>query len=114
MSVISHQLYVKQVSVKIILVPTDVHVQQDPSFYMATAKVNANTNCFFKVAPYCFLKSVKKVNVNLKKYPWIFWKRMKLNLYIEQLSEHQIVLMVKCLICCYCNSDVSKWQNINI
>ena len=32
MSVISHQLYVEQVSVKIIWVPTDVHVQQDPSF----------------------------------------------------------------------------------
>ena len=50
----------------------------------------------FKVAPYCFLKSGRNANFNLKKYPWTSRKRMKLNLCIEWLSGHQIVLMVKC------------------
>ena len=38
---------------------------------------------YFKVAPYCFLKSGKKANFNLKNYLWIFWKSVKLKLWIE-------------------------------
>ena len=37
----------------------------------------------FRVAPYSFLKSEKYVNLNRKKYTWIFCKRMKLKLCIE-------------------------------
>ena len=76
--------------------------------------VLSTTGLLIKVAPYCFLKSGGKENFNFRKYHQYFEKRMKLKLYIEKLSEHQIVLIVKCVICCYDNSDVSKWRRINI
>ena len=47
-------------------------------------------------------------NLNFRNRLWILWKRMKLKLWIEYLSGHQVPSIDKVVFCCYDNSDVSK------